>query len=100
MESEDYLKEKLQSLQKQLAKKQTFEEAVASIRSILTQHAPSASPSLCKSVMHVFDHVFCWYMEKDLVFMLSSWIFTDWDWVIVMNSVGVLKLVANYVILA
>ena len=51
MEIEDELKQKLQDLQKQLGKKQMFEEAVASIRSLLHQFYPSASPSLRKSVI-------------------------------------------------
>lgn len=44
MESE--LKQKIAELQKQLGKKQMFEEAVSSVRSLLIQHYPSASPSL------------------------------------------------------
>lgn len=44
MESE--LKQKIAELQKQLGKKQMFEEAVSSVRYLLIQHYPSASPSL------------------------------------------------------
>lgn len=43
------LEKKLQELQKQLSKKHLFEEAVASIRSLLQKHYPSASLSLQKS---------------------------------------------------
>ncbi|GKE20644.1 hypothetical protein Tco_1432156 [Tanacetum coccineum] len=46
MEHEDELKQKLQDLQKQLGKKQMFEEAVASIRSLLHENYLSCSPSL------------------------------------------------------
>ncbi|KAM7507393.1 hypothetical protein LguiA_017846 [Lonicera macranthoides] len=46
---EEDLKQKLQDLQKQLGKKQLFEEAVSSIGSLLMQSYPSASPSLRKS---------------------------------------------------
>ncbi|KVI01460.1 E3 ubiquitin-protein ligase AIP2 [Cynara cardunculus var. scolymus] len=57
MEREDELKLKLQDLQKQLGKKQMFEEAVASIRSLLHQFYPSASPSLRKSFFTVISRV-------------------------------------------
>ena len=52
---EEDLKQKLQDLQKQLGKKQLFEEAVSSIGSLLTQSYPSASPSLRKSVSLCFN---------------------------------------------
>ncbi|XP_052209542.1 E3 ubiquitin-protein ligase AIP2 [Diospyros lotus] len=48
MASEVELKQKLQDLQKQLGKKQLFEEAVSSIHSLLRQCYASASPSLRK----------------------------------------------------
>lgn len=54
-QSEEELKHKLQELQKQLGKKQMFEEAVSSIRSLLLQYYPSASPSL----RHSFYTVVC-----------------------------------------
>ncbi|KAG9457603.1 hypothetical protein H6P81_002111 [Aristolochia fimbriata] len=57
MASEDSLKQKLQDLQKQLGKKQTFEEAVTSIRSILLENYSSASPSLRKSIYAVICRV-------------------------------------------
>ncbi|KAL5698572.1 RING-type E3 ubiquitin transferase [Ranunculus cassubicifolius] len=57
MDSEAYLIEKLQNLQKQLGKKQSFEEAVSSIKSILIQNYPSASPSLRKSIYTVISRV-------------------------------------------
>ncbi|CAH9099654.1 unnamed protein product [Cuscuta europaea] len=44
--TEDDIKQKLQELQKQLGKKQSFEEAVSTVRSLLPQYYPSASPSL------------------------------------------------------
>ncbi|KAK3003958.1 hypothetical protein RJ639_020229 [Escallonia herrerae] len=50
MEGETIVKEKLQEMQKQLGKKQMFEEAVSSIAALLRQFYPSASPSLRKSV--------------------------------------------------
>lgn len=55
MESE--LKQKIAELQKQLGKKQMFEEAVSSIRSLLIQHYPSASPSLRSSFYMVVCRV-------------------------------------------
>ncbi|XP_010261696.1 PREDICTED: E3 ubiquitin-protein ligase AIP2 [Nelumbo nucifera] len=48
--SEDSLKERLQDLQKQLGKKQKFEEAVSSIKSLLIETYPSASPTLRKPI--------------------------------------------------
>lgn len=50
MESEEGLELRLQGLQKQLGKKQEFEEAVSSIKSVLQQRYPSASPPLRRSV--------------------------------------------------
>ncbi|KAK4422335.1 E3 ubiquitin-protein ligase AIP2 [Sesamum alatum] len=46
MASEEGLQQRLQELQKQLGKKQMFEESVSTIRSLLQQHYSSASPSL------------------------------------------------------
>jgi E3 ubiquitin-protein ligase AIP2 len=43
---ENELKQRLEELQKQLAKKQMFEGSVSTIRSLLQQHYSSASPSL------------------------------------------------------
>ncbi|XP_019179455.1 PREDICTED: E3 ubiquitin-protein ligase AIP2 [Ipomoea nil] len=54
---EDEIKQKLQELQRQLGKKQSFEEAVSSIRSLLLQYYPSASPSLQKSFYSVVCRV-------------------------------------------
>ncbi|KAM3378846.1 E3 ubiquitin-protein ligase AIP2 [Capsicum galapagoense] len=54
---EEELKQKLQELQKQLGKKQMFEEAVSSIRSLLLQYYPSASPSLRNSFYTVVFRV-------------------------------------------
>ncbi|VFQ79851.1 unnamed protein product [Cuscuta campestris] len=53
MEGEDEIKQKLQELQKQLGKKQSFEEAVSKVRSLLCQYYPSASPSLRTSFYSV-----------------------------------------------
>ncbi|KAI9118446.1 hypothetical protein K1719_010778 [Acacia pycnantha] len=49
MESEDSVKLKLEELQRLLGKKQKFEDAVFSLKSLLQQNYPSASPSLRKS---------------------------------------------------
>lgn len=54
---EEELKQKIQELQKQLGKKQMFEEAVSSIRSLLLQYYPSASPSLRNSFYTVVCRV-------------------------------------------
>lgn len=54
---EEELKQKIQELQKQLGKKQMFEEAVSSIKSLLLQHYPSASPSLRNSFYMVVCRV-------------------------------------------
>ncbi|PIA43245.1 hypothetical protein AQUCO_02000582v1 [Aquilegia coerulea] len=56
-ESEDSLKQNLQNLQKQLGKKQTFEQAVSSIKSILIHYYSSASPSLRKLIYSVVCRV-------------------------------------------
>ncbi|GAB2295156.1 hypothetical protein Dimus_029330 [Dionaea muscipula] len=42
---DDYLRQRLEALQKQLGKKQTFEEAVSSIKSLLVESYSSSSPS-------------------------------------------------------
>ncbi|KAF5206176.1 E3 ubiquitin-protein ligase aip2 [Thalictrum thalictroides] len=55
--SEDSLKENLQNLQKQLGKKQNFEQAVSSIKYILIHYYSSASPSLRKSIYSVVCRV-------------------------------------------
>ncbi|XP_042500298.1 E3 ubiquitin-protein ligase AIP2 [Macadamia integrifolia] len=55
--SEDSLKERLQELQKQLGKKQMFEAAVSSIKSLLIETYPSASPSLRNSIYSVVCRV-------------------------------------------
>ncbi|KAJ4967789.1 hypothetical protein NE237_014490 [Protea cynaroides] len=55
--SEDSLKERLLELQKQLGKKQMFETAVSSIKSLLIEAYPSASPSLRKSIYSVVCRV-------------------------------------------
>lgn len=48
MASEDHLIQQLQDLQKQLGKRQTFEEAVSSIKSLLQESYSSSSPSTRK----------------------------------------------------
>ncbi|KAL8209398.1 hypothetical protein R6Q57_006130 [Mikania cordata] len=57
MEGEHELMQKLQDLQKQLGKKQEFEGAVSSIRSLLHQFYPSASAPLRKSFFTVISRV-------------------------------------------
>ncbi|KAI3983652.1 hypothetical protein MKX01_042488 [Papaver californicum] len=47
---EDELKLKLQDLQKQIGKKQMFEEAVSSIKSLMIENYSNASPSLRKLI--------------------------------------------------
>jgi len=54
MESENLVKQELEELQKQLGKKQKFEDAVSSLKSLLQTTYPSASTSLRKSV-YSFD---------------------------------------------
>ena len=46
MESENSLKQQLEELQKELGKKQKFEDAVFSLKSLLQLNYPSASSSL------------------------------------------------------
>ena len=58
MESEDLVKRELEELQKQFGKKQKFESAVSSLRSLLQSKYPSASPSLRKSVCFFFKFIF------------------------------------------
>lgn len=55
--SEEALKNQLEELQKQLGKKQKFEDAVFSIKSLHLRHYPSASPSLRKSFYSVVCRV-------------------------------------------
>ncbi|MCL7043313.1 hypothetical protein MKW94_014098 [Papaver nudicaule] len=55
--NEDELKLKLADLQKQIGKKLMFEDAVSSIKSLLIQNYPSASPSLRKSIYTVVCRV-------------------------------------------
>ncbi|WOL17174.1 E3 ubiquitin-protein ligase [Canna indica] len=50
MDSEQALMEELQALQRKLGKKQSFEEAVSSIASLVRSRYPSASPSLRRSM--------------------------------------------------
>ncbi|KAF7846923.1 hypothetical protein BT93_L3570 [Corymbia citriodora subsp. variegata] len=57
MEPEEGLELQLQELQKQLVKKQKFEESVSSIKSILQRCYPSASPSLRQSIYSVVCQV-------------------------------------------
>ncbi|KAJ8555438.1 hypothetical protein K7X08_012934 [Anisodus acutangulus] len=54
---EEALKQKLEELQKKLGKKQLFEEAVSSIKSLLLQYYPCASPSLRNSFYTVVCRV-------------------------------------------
>lgn len=46
MESEEGLRQQLEELQKQLGKKQKFEDSVSKINSLLHDQFPSASPPL------------------------------------------------------
>ncbi|XP_047341407.1 E3 ubiquitin-protein ligase AIP2 [Impatiens glandulifera] len=55
--SEEDLKQKLTDLQKQLGKKQSFETAVSSIKTLLLESYPSASPSLRKLFFAVISRV-------------------------------------------
>uniref|UniRef100_A0A2P2IV38 RING-type E3 ubiquitin transferase n=1 Tax=Rhizophora mucronata TaxID=61149 RepID=A0A2P2IV38_RHIMU len=57
MGSEEGLKKEMEELQKQLRKKEKFEEAVASIKSIVHQNYPLASPSLRKCIYTVVCRV-------------------------------------------
>ncbi|KAJ9168130.1 hypothetical protein P3X46_019692 [Hevea brasiliensis] len=57
MASEEGLEQQLEELQKQLGKKQKFEDAVSSIKSLLKDFYPSASPSLRKSFYSVVCRV-------------------------------------------
>ncbi|XP_077236485.1 RING/U-box superfamily protein [Tasmannia lanceolata] len=54
---EEVVMKKLQELQKQLGKKQMFEEAVSSIRSLLLENYPSSSSSLQNSIYSVVCRV-------------------------------------------
>jgi hypothetical protein len=53
--NEQLLKKELEELQKQLGKKQKFEDALSSLKSLLRLHYPSASPSLRKTVSLSFS---------------------------------------------
>ncbi|KAF9680913.1 hypothetical protein SADUNF_Sadunf06G0171100 [Salix dunnii] len=54
---EQVLKKELEELQKQLGKKQKFDDALSSLKSLLRLHYPSASPSLRKSFYSVVCRV-------------------------------------------
>ena len=72
MESEDSLISRLEELQKDLRKKQRFEEAVSTTISLLQDCYPTASPSLRKSVLHLsplFIKVCCRSIVLDLSFI-------------------------------
>lgn len=66
MASGEPIMEELQTLQKKLGKKQSFEEAVSSILSLLRDRYSSSSPSLRKSV--AFDI----FPSKTPLFLLVS----------------------------
>ncbi|GMH28469.1 hypothetical protein Nepgr_030312 [Nepenthes gracilis] len=57
MASEDVLIERLQQLQKQLGKKQTFEESLSSIKSLLRERYSSSSPTTRKMFYSVICRV-------------------------------------------
>ncbi|KAL8499343.1 hypothetical protein ACS0TY_022358 [Phlomoides rotata] len=57
MAGEEGIQQKLRELQKQLGKKQMFEESVSAIRSLLHQHYSSASPNLRQSFYTVVCRV-------------------------------------------
>lgn len=61
--SEEDVKQWLQELQKQLVKKQAFEQAVSEIRALVLDVYPSSSPSLRKLVM------------KDAIFVVLFYLF-------------------------
>lgn len=73
--SEDCLTQRVDELQKQLGKKQKFEEAVSSIRTLLQQSYPSASPSLRQKVL-VFPPFFT--LSRWILFMAGfAWVLRD-----------------------
>lgn len=57
-ESEAELKTKLEELQRDLSKKQKFEDAIAAVKSLLLLRYPSASSSIRKSVSFSFFFFF------------------------------------------
>ncbi|KAL3844087.1 hypothetical protein ACJIZ3_001490 [Penstemon smallii] len=57
MANEEEIRQKLQELQKQLGKKQMFEESLSNIRSLLLQNYSSSSPSLQQSFYSVVCRV-------------------------------------------
>ncbi|KAI3468330.1 hypothetical protein Pfo_024993 [Paulownia fortunei] len=57
MASEEEIKQRLQELQKQLAKKHMFEESVSNVGSLLLQYYSTASPSLQQSFYSVVCRV-------------------------------------------
>lgn len=56
-EDEQYLKQRLEELQRDVSKKQKFEAAVASLNSLLRDRYSSASPALRKSYYSVICRV-------------------------------------------
>ena len=83
--SEENLKQQLQELQKQLGKKQMFEEAVLSIKSLLVDHYSSSSPSLRKLVSNFsFPFLFSILALCIIVWFLNFLMF--WK---ILNGLGV-----------
>lgn len=83
MASEDLVKQELEELQKQLGKKQKFEDAVSSLKSLLQTTYPSASTSLRKSVcsfrfnfyVHIqFCVISCWFEFFNLIFKILGFV--------------------------
>lgn len=77
MAGEEGIQQRLQELQKQLGKKQLFEQSVSTIRSLLQHNYSSASPKLrqavciCELILFFFRfglHEFIWAIEFLVLF--------------------------------
>ena len=72
---EQVLKKELEELQKQLGKKQKFEDALSSLKSLLCLHYPSASPSLRKTVSLSLSLYPFIYLLRNLIFHAAAVLF-------------------------
>ena len=69
---EQVLKKELEELQKQLGKKQKFEDALSSLKSQLRLQYPSASPSLRKTVSLSLSLYPLIYLLRNLIFHVAA----------------------------
>ena len=73
MESDEIcLKQRLEELQRDLSKKQKFEDAISALKSLLLQHYPSSSHSIQKLVLLIFFFKFLFKILWFIIFIFSN----------------------------